>query len=341
MVEQGKGADDKGAKARARKPHARPAGHFSSSSARPRPVTRIPQQGGAPAARKPGAAATPLTPFSASGEGHSAVGFGSGQVRSAVGPDPAEDAPRPIGVDPAETGAFTMLSADEGAVIPTRDTASAAADAARESLRGASSDSVRLSSRRRPVIDRPKESRPKDKRIIAALGLAALVVIVIGFVLIRNAAESTTAVTQGSYDQQAAVTVGSSVSYGDYTFSLAQPDGSTWALVRSGSSSETAAAATAAPTTSQASGTSVSLVQLTGTPVSLVLYNGTFYIGENLDGSWDVICYVMGDGSVSSQLMGSDNNPVGGSGSLSSCTLDGSRLALTDSEGKVTTINLD
>lgn len=45
-------------------------------------------------------------------------------------------------------------------------------------------------------------------------------------------------------------------------------------------------------------------------PVALCLHEGTLFVPENLsDGTWDVICYVVADGSTPAQLLNGDGQP--------------------------------
>ena len=70
---------------------------------------------------------------------------------------------------------------------------------------------------------------------------------------------------------------------------------------------------------------------LEGTPTGLVLYNGSLVVPENRDGGWDVVSYMIADGSVPAYVMGAGGNAAGGSGDIQSATLDGSALKVTDS----------
>lgn len=79
---------------------------------------------------------------------------------------------------------------------------------------------------------------------------------------------------------------------------------------------------------------------LEGTPTGLVLYNGSLVVPENRDGGWDVVSYMIADGSVPAYVMGADGNAAGGSGDIQSATLDGSALKVTDSTGATTSVAL-
>ena len=82
------------------------------------------------------------------------------------------------------------------------------------------------------------------------------------------------------------------------------------------------------------------LFKLSGSPVSIVLYDGAFVIAENTASGWDVIAYMLGDGSVASELVGPDGNPVAGEGTLVSATLDGDDLVLVTEDGSITSVPL-
>ena len=83
------------------------------------------------------------------------------------------------------------------------------------------------------------------------------------------------------------------------------------------------------------------VAQLSGSPVALCLHEGTLFVPENLsDGTWDVICYVVADGSTPAQLLNGDGQPVVGSGELSAAELDGDSLVVTDASGAQTRLAL-
>ena len=82
------------------------------------------------------------------------------------------------------------------------------------------------------------------------------------------------------------------------------------------------------------------LFKLEGTPVSIVLYDGAFVVSENTAAGWDVMAYMLGDGSVASALVGADGNPVAGEGALVSATLDGDDLVLETQDGTTLSVPL-
>lgn len=254
----------------------------------------------------------------------SSVGDGAGSFAT-------DDAPRPIGVDPSETGSFSTIDARAGAVISDRKTAARAAKAARKAM--PASERKRVRSFRRSGADgsgvMSKASAPSRPMVIG-IGVTALVVIILFVALIGSIISPSNTAGSGA---DAAVTTSENVStdqgvsLGGYTYSVSQgPDG-VWSLMRrSGDNSD---------------GSAVAIVSLSGTPVSVALHQDTLLVAENLsDGTWDVISYVAADGSTASQLLGSDGNPVTGQGELASSEVDGSNLVLTDTAGAKTTVPL-
>lgn len=235
----------------------------------------------------------------------------------------ASETPRPIGVDPSETGAFARLSAGEGAVIATRATSEQAASAARTNLE--TTGSMRIPSSRLPKVKRRHTRIKTDKRLFLGLAVAALAVIaVLGFVFGRAYDSTSTQQVASEQASQTQVAADGSVALGDLTYALAkQPDGK-YALTRKSSSSAADV-----------------VFEIDGTPKALVLFNGAFFIPEDLsDGTWDVVAYMVGDGSVQTQLSDSSGNAIKGSGTVSSAQLADGRLTLVDSEGKSTSVPL-
>ena len=234
-------------------------------------------------------------------------------------PYAADDAPRPIGVDPATTGSFRTIRASQGAVVSTRETASRAAGAAREAL--GSSDVMRADARRRRS-EKPAPSKA-PKGVVAGIVVACVVIIVLGVTLARALIEPTSGPDEAATTvAQTSVSSGDGVSVSGATYTTRQA-GSGWELVRG----------------SGDGGTTVA--QLSGTPVAICLHEGTLFVPENLsDGTWDIICYVVADGSTATQLLGDDGQPVVGSGELSSAEVDGDAIVLTDASGAQTRASL-
>ena len=235
---------------------------------------------------------------------------------SATGLDAA---PRPIGVDPAATGAFHTISGNQGAVVSTRETASRAAGAAREAIQ--SSGAVRSSvNRRRAAAPTPKRA---PKAAVAGIVVAVVIVIVLAVVAVRSlTAPAASEADVQTVAAQTSAAVGTGVEVAGSTYETRQGDQG-WELVRTSGEED------------------VSVAQLSGTPVALCLSEGTLVVPENLsDGTWDVICYVVADGSTATQLLGDDGNPVVGSGELTAAEVDGGTLVLTDSSGAQTRASL-
>lgn len=258
-----------------------------------------------------------------------------------------DDAPRPIGVDPAATGAFHTITSGQGAVLSTRETAARAAEAAREALPG--SEGVRMAAHHRP---RSGSARPGSQAGLAGLnggtrmraqrrepagvgriallvaGIVAAIVVVLLLVAAcsllsggDSAPDAPAATTSGSF--QGAVGTDQTVQLSGITYGLRQGSDGAYTLARISGSDETA------------------MFSLSGTPVALVVWNGTFFIPENLgDGTWDVVSFMAADGAVASQLVGDDGQPVTGQGSLASVTVDNGSLTLVDSNGSSTSVPL-
>lgn len=244
----------------------------------------------------------------------------------AMGPGPevpaggSDDTPRPIGVDPQVTGSFRTLGHGQGAVLSTRESAQRAADAARAAQRQAGP--VRISSRHRPSsLPRRRAQQRLDPRVVAGIVGAACVVAIVLFVALRGVVDEV--VPAPEPQTQAQTAVGQGVSLGGAMLSVRESDEGQQ-LVRTAQD-----------------GTQTVLATLSGTPVSIAQSGQAIYIAENLpDGTWDVLSYVVADGSEPTQLLGDDGNPVRGTGTLVSSEIDGSTLVLVDGSGAKTTVSL-
>lgn len=227
------------------------------------------------------------------------------------------DAPRPIGVDPSETGSFTRLESGEGARLTTRDNAVEAREAVTISREHAGNRRLRKSSR--PQVASHQTKTKGNSKVFVGLGIAAIVVIAIGFFLLHGILNAGDTPSEGSSQlEQTQVSTDQSITYNDVTYRLAQQDDGSYALTKA-----------------HGDGDATALFTLSGTPVQLVLCNGAIIIPENLDGKWDVIAYTLSDGSVPVQVADSDGNPVGGDGSITSVVLDGTVLHVTSDVGSV------
>ena len=254
-----------------------------------------------------------------------------GFTPSAEPPDQSDDlfesggAPRPIGVDPAETGSFEKLPSGTGVIMTNRDNADQAADAARKSLSG-TTGMMRLDATDLPEIEAHKVEKRTSRPVIAILAVLALAVICLGFWLFKGVVDSQRN-AGGDAGSAAGQTQGEFVTYRDITYSVVQKDGGTYQLLQSGEKNSSGASGSSA----SVDGTVV-LGDLPGTPVTLVLYNGIIVIPENLaDGTWDIMAYTLGSGW--SQLMDSTGSARSGQGTISAASLDGSNLKITTDQG--------
>lgn len=242
------------------------------------------------------------------------------------------------------------IGAGQGARITTRENAAEAADAARVNAEkrfrrrhssaqlkaaaaGARRDGGHAASHASHAMPDGPERTNKNILKVVLLAILALVIVfalgrcVAGLVTSKSddapqqqtqqAEEPTQAEQIATEQQQVEVSVGESVTFQGQSFSVTQ-DGDAYVVTRDGAT----------------------VFALEGTPTGLVLYNGTLVIPENRDGSWDVVCYMIADGSVPAYVVGSDGNAVGGSGTIQSSTLDGGSLVVTDSTGATTSVAL-
>lgn len=241
---------------------------------------------------------------------------------------------------------LTTIHAGQGARITTRENASEAADAARANAQrrfrkrhsspqltavanGARRDG---GSHATHVAEGPERTNKNILKVV----LLAIGVLLVLFVVVRlitglltggqqsdrqQAAQSDVEPTQAEQianeQQQVEVSVGESVTFQGQSFSIAQ-EGGTYSVTRDGAV----------------------VFNLEGTPTGLVLYNGSLVVPENRDGGWDVVSYMIADGSVPAYVMGADGSAVGGSGDIQSATLDGNSLKVTDSTGATTSVAL-
>lgn len=249
---------------------------------------------------------------------HQKIDLKQGQVPAtskvaddAVGPTyDTDDAPRPINVDPAQTGAFHTITPGQGAVLSTRETAARAADAARESL---PSDKKK----------RTTPSTPPTRSLVAVIVVAVLVILLLAVGLYGCLSSATpqddpqAASVANTVAPETSVAPSQRVTVSGYTYGFTkQSDGKT-ALARM----------------SQAESNAV--CTLSGTPIALVSWHETIYVPENLpDGSWDIVSYMAVDGAMPSQLLKGDGQPYGGSATLSSASLEGDTITLTTSENE-------
>lgn len=241
---------------------------------------------------------------------------------------------------------LTTIHAGQGARITTRENASEAADAARANAQrrfakrhsspqltavanGARRDGGSHASHAAEGPERTGKNILKV--VLLAIGVLLVVALLVRLITglltggqesdrqqaARPDAEPTQAEQIANEQQQVEVSVGESVTFQGQSFSISQ-DGGTYSVTRDGAV----------------------VFNLEGTPTGLVLYNGSLVVPENRDGGWDVVSYMIADGSVPAYVMGADGNAVGGSGDIQSATLDGSALKVTDSTGATTSVVL-
>lgn len=234
-----------------------------------------------------------------------------------------QDAPRPIGVDPAATGSFQRITAGQGATMETRDNVEQIVDQT-SSWHAVPSDERRLKGSNRPSV-KSRQTRTRTNRKLF-VGIAIAVVAIVAVVLLGLHAVLGPKAPAGEGDQPEVVQTSSegTVTSGGTTYALRQQSNGKYALV-------------SWPEGEDGSEPSV-YFEFDGTPVKLILFRDAIIIPENTDGGWDVIAYTMGDGSVGTQVVDADGNPVQGQGQIQSADLQDVTLTITDSEGNTTTV---
>ena len=263
-------------------------------------------------------------------------GAPSHAAHSAAGRPSAGHAPSAV-----DDQRLTTIHAGQGARITTRENASEAADAARANAqrrfakRHSSPQLTAVAnggSHASHAAEGPERTGKNIlKVVLLAIGVLLVVALLVRLItglltgsresdrqqVARPDAEPTQAEQIASEQQQVEVSVGESVTFQGQSFSISQ-DGGTYSVTRDGAV----------------------VFNLEGTPTGLVLYNGSLVVPENRDGGWDVVSYMIADGSVPAYVMGADGNAAGGSGDIQSATLDGSALKVTDSTGATTSVAL-
>lgn len=233
-----------------------------------------------------------------------------------------DDAPRPIDVNPAETGSFRRIEANEGARVTTRANASESAQ-----MRAMSPESAR--SRRLGLAGRPKVERrdvevQSNRRVFIALAIAAIVVVGIVGTLLGRALLSVEQAGEKPVVEQMQTGANESIEYRGTVYALEEKDGK-YAL------------------TSKAEGadSSAKVCELEGKPVALVLYNTAFIIPENLpNGTWDIIAHPLGGGSMTQQVTDSDGKPIVNQGEIESASLAGDKVVVKTKDGKEYSVSL-
>ena len=294
-------------------------GSYGAQPTAPATSARTPRYSATPrqqsAAQQPGHSAAQEAPAASASGRKPRFSAPTTSTAGATGAYVAEGSPRPIGVDPATTGSFRTIS-QGGAVATTRQNASAAAQAGRAS--------VARTVRAGQGIRKKPEPAKAPRGVIIGIVVAVVIIVILAFLLLSALVTPSTTTDEAatSVAAQTVVAAEDSVEIGGYTYTLRQGE-SGWELVRVTSDGDSTLAA------------------LSGTPVNVCLYQGTLFIPENLaDGTWDVICYVLADGSAATQLLGSDGNALTGSGTIDSASVDGSSLVLTG-DGVSQTVSLE
>lgn len=258
--------------------------------------------------------------------------------RNAAGPAPA----------PGQN--ITTLHAGQGARVTTRKNAAQAAEQARVNAekrfaRRHSSDQLTASAnrargRKRSAAAQAQPAQGPErtrKNIFILVGGAFLVlvllVLIVGCVAgLFGPSQNQAAQSNQSQDawqqeqQQVTTTADDSVVYQGMTYTIEKQASGNYGVVRQDASG---------------SGTATTVFEIEGEPCALILYNSVLVIPENRNGNWDVVSYVIADGSLPAYVMTMDGNEAGGSGSIESAALDGSNVIVKDSNGNTTSVALE
>lgn len=233
------------------------------------------------------------------------------------------DAPRPIDVDPEATGSFQRINAEDGARLTTRVNASETASFRAQKARPV--EAVRMSTAGRPKVEHHEVEVKSNRRVFIILGVAALLVVAIIGTLLARALLSVEQANDKPVVEQAQSVGDEGIEYRGTTYRLTQKEGGGYALTSTSDGFEGTA----------------TLYDLAGTPVTLILYNTAFVIPENLpDGTWDLIAYPLGGGSVTQQVTDADGNPIIGQGEIASATLSGDAIQISTTAGEQVTVSL-
>lgn len=233
-----------------------------------------------------------------------------------------DDAPRPIGVNPSETGSFRRIEANEGARVTTR--ANAGESAQMRKLTPEAARSRRLGSAGRPKVETHDVAVESNRRVFIALAIAAAVVVAIMGTLIGRALLSVEQAGEKPVIEQMQTAIDEPIEYRGVTYAL-EEQGGKYVL------------------TSRAEGAegSTKVCDLEGKPVALVLYNTAFIIPENLpNGTWDVIAHPLGGGSMTQQVTDSSGQPIVNDGEIDSATLSGDKIVIKTKENREYTVSL-
>lgn len=231
----------------------------------------------------------------------------------------------------APAGSLKTLSAGQGARVTTRDNAAEAADIARDRA-AERSRSRRLRGRNRPRYGKEPERKPVNPKFVLLViaGVVGLFVIlaivaVVTFLAAQDNPQPQEPAAGVEEPQQVQTTADGSVTYQGVSYSLEATGDGTYAVIASDSK-----------------GNKTQEFTVSGTPVSLILYNSVIVVPENKsDGTWDVVAYTIGGDSAPMAVADSSGNAITGRGTISTATLDGSVVHVTDSTGATTDIALE
>lgn len=236
-------------------------------------------------------------------------------------------APRPIDVDPSESGSFSKIAAEDGARLTTRENVSESASLRMENARPL--ESVRMSTAGRPKVERHEVSVKSNSRVFIGLAIGALLVLLVVGTLLSRALTSVEIVPEQGVEEQTQATGNEGIEYRGVTYAVAKQKDGSYALTGISGESQTPAV----------------LYKLAGTPVGdpivLILYNTAFIIPENLsDGTWDLIAYPLGGGSVAQRVTDGEGKPIVGQGQIATATLSGDAVEVTTVDGGHETVSL-
>lgn len=233
---------------------------------------------------------------------------------------------------------ISTIHAGQGAKVTTRKNA---AEAATHARRNAEARYLR----RHPEARRASGGPKRSGRNVVIVVLCAIVVLAVVFFVgscvsamfsdspteqVETEDQGTQSSQEGTDDTaadsaQEEAPADGSVSYQGSTYVLAEQESGRAGLVRT-----------------DASGAESVLFEIEGTPAAIVRLGSTIAIPESRDdGTWDVVCYVVGGHSDATYVVGSDGAMVQGSGAISSVELDGTTLRVTDDSGATTDVALE
>lgn len=232
---------------------------------------------------------------------------------------------------------ISTIRAGQGAKVTTRANAAEAATRAR---RNAKARYLKRHPEARRMAKGPQRS---GLRVVVVVLCAIVLLLVIFFVgscvsgmLTSGSVEQDGLEEQADQDQsddeseaqssaQEQADVDGSVTYQGSTYSLVTQESGQMGLV-----------------CTDANGNVSTLCEIEGTPVALMRAGATILIPENRDdGTWDIVCYVVGGHAEATYVVGSDGAMVQGTGSISAVELDGTTLHVTDDSGEITDVAVE